>query len=237
MYSAFRTYVEQMEESSTESHLKCAIATVAASLDVPTFAYIALPRRRNLPLRLISNYPQGWSAHYVDRGYQDCDPVLVHSGVTPGSFDWSADFAGEDEAALRFFGEAHDFGICFGRTIPIHNRYGLVAAMTFATDRPCPAFCTSIARNSDTLELIAVYFHAFFCRKVGIASNVHLTERERQCLYWASHGKSARDIGEILNLSERTVKFHLQNVRAKLNVATTVQAAVKYERIRLGQRQ
>ena len=61
-------------------------------------------------------------------------------------------------------------------------------------------------------------------------NHVHLTERERQCLYWASHGKSARDIGGILNLSERTVKFHLQNVRAKLDVATTIQAAVAYER-------
>jgi DNA-binding CsgD family transcriptional regulator len=234
MCSAFRTYVEQLESACTEDQLRSAIAAVAAKLDVPTFAYVALPRRRNLPLRLISNYPPLWMNHYVARGYQNCDPVVGHLGLASCAFDWSAEFAGDNEAAQRFFSEAHEFGICFGHTIPIHNRRGPVAAVTFATDRRWPAFCASLARNADTLELIAIYFHAFFCRKVGVLSDIHLTERERQCLFWASHGKSARDIGGILELSERTVKFHLHNVRKKLNVATTIQAAVAYERARLG---
>ena len=144
MCTAFRTYVEQLEEASTEDQLRNAIATVAANLGVPTFAYIVLPRRKNLPPRLISNYPLRWMTHYVERGYQDCDPVVAHSGLTPDAFDWSPDLAGDDEVALRFFGEANDFGICSGHTIPIHNRLGLVAAMTFATDGQCSTFCASI---------------------------------------------------------------------------------------------
>jgi DNA-binding CsgD family transcriptional regulator len=59
-----------------------------------------------------------------------------------------------------------------------------------------------------------------------------LTDCEAECLYWASQGKSARDIGEIVESSERTVKFHLSNVRAKFQVGTTIQAAVAYERLR-----
>jgi DNA-binding CsgD family transcriptional regulator len=233
MCNAFRSYIDQLENANSEAQFQAALATIAGSFDLPSFAYFAPPCRKNSPIRLISNYPPLWAAHYFERGYQNSDPILVQSKAAPHPFDWDKRFANDNAVTRQFFNEASDFGICFGHTIPIHDRCGLVAAVTFATECGGPSFLASIRRNAEILGLVALYLHAHMDRKLGLAQGIHLTERERQCLFWASHGKSARDIAGILEVSERTVKFHLHNVRKKLNVATTIQAAVAYERARL----
>jgi DNA-binding NarL/FixJ family response regulator len=52
-----------------------------------------------------------------------------------------------------------------------------------------------------------------------------VTEREAEVLLWIAHGKSNRDIGEILNLSPRTVNKHLEQIYAKLGVENRTSAA------------
>ena len=52
-----------------------------------------------------------------------------------------------------------------------------------------------------------------------------LTQREAEVLLWIACGKSNRDIGEILTLSPRTVKKHLEQIYAKLGVENRTSAA------------
>ena len=40
-------------------------------------------------------------------------------------------------------------------------------------------------------------------------------------------GKTSAEIAQILSLSRRTVDFHVESARRKLNVATRIEAAVK----------
>ena len=54
-----------------------------------------------------------------------------------------------------------------------------------------------------------------------------LTKREAEVLTWAAQGKSSVDIATILNLSDRTVEFHIKNIMNKLHVVTRVQAVLK----------
>ncbi|MGN6666559.1 MAG: transcriptional activator protein SolR, partial [Trinickia sp.] len=54
-----------------------------------------------------------------------------------------------------------------------------------------------------------------------------LTPRECEVLCWTGEGKTACEIGQILNISERTVNFHVNNVLLKLNATNKVQAVVK----------
>lgn len=54
-----------------------------------------------------------------------------------------------------------------------------------------------------------------------------LTQRESEVLLWIAHGKSNRDIGDILGLSPRTVNKHLEQVYAKLGVENRASAAIK----------
>ncbi|MFW1678766.1 response regulator [Pontibacter sp. JAM-7] len=52
-----------------------------------------------------------------------------------------------------------------------------------------------------------------------------LTERESEVLYWIANGKTNRDIGEILDMSPRTVNKHLEQVFPKLGVENRTAAA------------
>lgn len=52
-----------------------------------------------------------------------------------------------------------------------------------------------------------------------------LTPREAEVLIWIARGKSNRDIGDILDLSPRTVNKHLEQIYAKLGVENRTAAA------------
>ncbi|HSH94029.1 MAG TPA: response regulator transcription factor, partial [Roseimicrobium sp.] len=54
-----------------------------------------------------------------------------------------------------------------------------------------------------------------------------LTAREAEVLLWVTQGKSNADVASILNLTENTVKKHLQNVYAKLGLESRNSAALR----------
>ena len=47
-----------------------------------------------------------------------------------------------------------------------------------------------------------------------------LTPRETEVLKWMKNGKTNWEIAVILGITERTVKFHITNILAKLNAST-----------------
>jgi DNA-binding NarL/FixJ family response regulator len=53
---------------------------------------------------------------------------------------------------------------------------------------------------------------------------VDLSQREIETLTWSARGKTSDEIAQIVGLTRRTVDFHLDNARAKLGVATRVEA-------------
>jgi len=58
-----------------------------------------------------------------------------------------------------------------------------------------------------------------------------LTGREAEVLLWISRGKANREIGEILNISPRTVNKHLEQIFVKLGVENRAAAAARAVRI------
>src|ERR1700677_3273140 len=57
--------------------------------------------------------------------------------------------------------------------------------------------------------------------------HVALNERELECLTWSARGKPSPEIAQIINISKRTVNFHIENACRKLNVSTRTEAVVK----------
>ena len=58
-----------------------------------------------------------------------------------------------------------------------------------------------------------------------LQSQLRLTNRESQVLLWIAQGKTNREIGQILELSPRTVNKHLEQVFRKLGVENRTSAA------------
>ncbi len=79
----------------------------------------------------------------------------------------------------------------------------------------------------DILITIIVARLARVARTAIWPRRVNLTEREVETLTWAARGKTLAEIAQILGLTKRTVDFHIDNARVKLNTTTRMHAAVK----------
>lgn len=63
--------------------------------------------------------------------------------------------------------------------------------------------------------------------QAGQVSEAALTPREIEVLEQVATGATNKEIGQVLGISENTVKIHLRNILEKLDVQNRVQAAVK----------
>lgn len=54
-----------------------------------------------------------------------------------------------------------------------------------------------------------------------------LTTREIEVLKWIATGKSDWQIGQILKISDKTVNFHVENMKRKCGVSTRIQVVVR----------
>ncbi|TPI13117.1 LuxR family transcriptional regulator [Mesorhizobium sp. B4-1-3] len=232
MHDVFQRLVEQLTASSGELDLRTALAEAAASLDLPSFAYLLASPKLACATSLISTYPCPWTTHYLRSAYEKLDPVIVLARSRQDPFSWHADGGdlGWSARQQELMEEARQFGIHCGFTIPIHDHRGHFAALTFASDETRPLFLRTIERYERVLQLIAIFFHIHarqFLTDTGVVDGVALSRREVECLKWAARGKSAWDIGHILGISQRTAAFHLDNAKKKLGVRTITQAAVR----------
>ena len=60
-----------------------------------------------------------------------------------------------------------------------------------------------------------------------LAKFAKLNEREIEVLTMVAHGKTSAQIARTLRMSKRTVDFHIDNARVKLDAATRTEAAIK----------
>ena len=95
------------------------------------------------------------------------------------------------------------------------------------------AASSSPVGNNDSLlrqlRVLGSYFHEHILRLHGHHSErqILLSARELDCLKWTAEGKTAWEASVILGITERTVRFHLNAAREKLQCTTTAQAVAK----------
>jgi DNA-binding NarL/FixJ family response regulator len=66
---------------------------------------------------------------------------------------------------------------------------------------------------------------------VGPGGDAKLSKQETQVLQYLAQGLSNREIGKCLDITERTVKFHLSNTFSKLRVRNRVEASITARRM------
>jgi DNA-binding NarL/FixJ family response regulator len=94
--------------------------------------------------------------------------------------------------------------------------------------RACRLGCDDFISKPLDFELLVAMLRSRLAHSAKIETpRFQLTDREREALTWVSRGKSSSDIGVLMNVSERTVNFHVNNIIRRLGVATRVQAAIR----------
>ncbi|MGB6536339.1 MAG: LuxR family transcriptional regulator [Xanthobacteraceae bacterium] len=232
MHHVFQSFIDGLATSGDAESLRTVLAEAGAALDLSCFAYLSLPPRRSDSPQFISTYPVKWTDHYLQHRYERLDPVINKALATPQPFEWGHEFTPKrlSKSEQGILEEAAQFGIRCGFTVPIHDPRGPIAAVTFAADERRATFQHCIEQHRHVLQLMAMYFHAHARRRLTpnrVIDGVALSPRELECLEWATQGKSAWEIGRLLNISRRTAAFHLDNAKTKFGVRTICQAVAK----------
>ncbi|MCP8900036.1 LuxR family transcriptional regulator [Gilvimarinus xylanilyticus] len=189
------------------------------------FNYWAYVEHSQGTQNLLTNYPAEWVSYYVSRDYEKIDPL------TDKELDHLLPYLWSDllktypltRTQQQIFDEASSLGISDGIAIPIHEPGGDYACLTisgFADMRELPRV---FASEKTELYALATAFHIHI-RQLPSQCAVALTQRERECLKWVAQGKTSWRIGELINVSERTVNFHITNAMKKLGAKTRQQA-------------
>lgn len=112
---------------------------------------------------------------------------------------------------------------------------GLVVPV-FEQDDPAAGFLfggETIDASALTRAMLQVLTHTAFARYRALKSGQRpytpyaLTTREIQCLRAVAGGRCDTEVGADLSISPRTVRFHIDGAKTKLNVSTRVQAIAK----------
>jgi DNA-binding CsgD family transcriptional regulator len=237
MDEAFYALVDAGEHIRSVSDAHQFLEKLAEHYDVRNLAYLGvnLPGPdENRPVFVISTYSKAWVDRYRARNYQRIDPVLPESmkGILP--LDWR-NLPPLRPAAIRFFGEAHDYGVQKqGLSIPIRGATGDLAVFTVNTDLADPEWEDFKQRNIREFLLIAFYFHQQVMALEGFKNAIdirQLSQRERDMLWWTAEGKTTKEIALILGLSDRTVRFYIENAMTKLRCHSKAQCVAKAIRI------
>lgn len=91
----------------------------------------------------------------------------------------------------------------------------------------------SLSVELQKLQIMGDYWRIFLVeifeayRRVFSRNIVKITRREKECIRWASVGKTSWEISQILSISQRTVDFHLTNCIRKTNSTNRQHAIVK----------
>jgi LuxR family transcriptional regulator, quorum-sensing system regulator BjaR1 len=223
------SFIEAVERCNEPGFVVGALATAIEAFGIRhvIVASRPMPGQSLADAVLCHTWPADWLARYERLGYFLADPMVRHAIRTVRPFLWREipeNLASSDEAR-RVMADARSRGIVDGFCVPIPLNDGRRAAVSFGASERLDL--TPADRGA--LHLIAITAHAKLQAKTtpDDPDRVRLSPREREVLHWFAAGKSAWEISAILDVKKRTVVAHLENIRAKLQVASTVQAVVK----------
>jgi DNA-binding CsgD family transcriptional regulator len=145
---------------------------------------------------------------------------------SPRAFAWSDAKPFGDGRAQAMWGEAGEHGMNEGFVVRVFGPAGQEVLIRMATQ----ASDTDPAARA-VIESLATVFGAVMLKHWELQDDNPdygvISERQAQCLYWASRGKTDWEIGAILELSPRTVHHHIEAAKKRLGVIKRQEAVMK----------
>ena len=222
--------VEEIGRANTPDAVWKAIKTYA---ETQGFQYMLVLKGKHSVIEsvsgctLFSDVPQSFAEAFDKLGLSKHNPLISHSlkEARPYSASevWALPLTVHQRRALAQINLS--LNVLDGLMIPIRNANALEGIVLLGGNKPEMA---PIVRS--TLHLMA---YCAFEQVIHLVENPRrataglLSPREVECLSWAAAGKTDAEIGRILTISPRTTRFHIENAKKKLGVATRVQAVAE----------
>jgi DNA-binding CsgD family transcriptional regulator len=187
---------------------------------------IPLPASRNRYVQC--TYTDQWVKHCVSLSPLAFGRMAGLVLAMTGPLDWSELPETPDAQQLRKYMPNSDRA-CHLLSFPLRSLFGETAIFCVCAEMPLADWQVQKKRILTDFQILANYFHQHILRIYGhdAENAILISARELDCLKWMAAGKTAWEASKILGISERTVRFHLNAAREKLDCLTTTQAVAK----------
>ena len=219
-----------IDDAGSLDQVRAVLLSKTGRLGFDNFAYWLLwPKEGRRVAFFLGSYPLDWVRHYTAQDFKSSDLIANQCATSLRPFVWN-DLPLRyqlSEAQRLVFTDAREVGLKVGGSIPIHGPKDAMAAFSVSNDCSDAQFAALFQRHRHALQLIVTYSHERIMqlgRTAPPALNARLTARELEVLTWTAKGKTRWEIGEILHISEETVKKHLNNASTRLQACNKTHA-------------
>lgn len=219
----FEQLVEQFTLARNDEAIAETLERMTSEAGFQYFAYLNLQAARQTA---ISNYNEEWQSRYFENGYASIDPVVLKGRSRVEAFAWSnRETPGMNRKRRTFYGEAAEFGIRSGITIPIKTGFSCVAMLTLASSEAdfAEGLYFNPVRAAAAFGQVHVHID-MVSQRSRRSTNYRLKADELTCLRWSAEGKSMKAIAIIENTTYSNVAFFIRNAKEALGVRTLPQA-------------
>jgi LuxR family quorum-sensing system transcriptional regulator SolR len=220
--------IQSLLTANTEAEFFAVLAMTAAQLG---FQYCAYGMRMPLPLSrpktlLLNNYSKEWQERYASQNYLAIDPTVAHGMSSVRPMVWAEKVS---PSSQEFWDDARAHGLKAGWAQSSFDAKGVAGMLTLARSED-DLSAAEVDATSLRLSWLVQAAHEGLSRLISQRSNelpIQLTQREVEVLRWTADGKTSGEVGQIMNISERTVNFHVNNAIEKLGTANKTAAVIK----------
>jgi DNA-binding CsgD family transcriptional regulator len=201
---------------------------VKANGDKARFQFDGTEEKTN---HVLSNYPDSWFARYQSENYIEIDPIVRHCSKSILPVVWHQEPTPAEPRARKMFCEAQQHGLMSGVTFSVFGKNQEIGLLSLTTDSGREKDKRHVVAQLGHGYMVMIYTHEvmrrlqFACKPAG--EEPLMTQREAECLTWVSAGRTSWEIAHAMNISERTVNFHIANACRKLEAGTRRHAAAK----------
>lgn len=152
------------------------------------------------------------------------NPIAVRGMQQPGLQSWQDSFKAMPPSK-KLLDLKHSYDQQSGCSFSVHDKQTVTMLSINHYDSP------RLARWQFILDRLMPHFNQAMARITEKAAAVEefppLTSREVEVLSWLKDGKTSWEISMILEISERTINFHVANVKKKLRASNRMNAVAQ----------
>lgn len=180
---------------------------------------------------LMDTRPPTWAKRYHAKGYIKTDPLVLTAQrrMTPCTWSEAMLEFSDDPAAQLIHKERLANGVTDGLLVPIHTIKGHGGLVSVATKDAL----TKEALNAMTFMSLVVHNQLSAMQQSDASELEGFTAREIECLQWSAAGKTDEEIAKILGLSVKTVYYHIDGAKRRINASSRTHAVASAIRIGL----
>lgn len=231
---SFYELSEMLSRAVTEDQIKqvCKLFCEAVGFEYSIYVVWCATSLSAPKLHCLSNYPEKWFKQYFAEGLQKHDPIVKYcfENLTPICWDQLMSMEKYlNPIGVEVMQRAAEYGLVNGFSIPLKSPCGDVAIFSLATDsnEQIEERILEVLPYGQLFGLKLHEVHTKLNNGLIDAKSYRLTERETECLFWACEGKTTWEISKIIEVTERTIVFHLSSAMKKLGAVNRQHAVAK----------